>query len=122
MNYTIAEIANLAGGQLTGAGVGSIGYVLTDSRSLLYPARTVFFAIPGKRRNGSDYVGELYRQGVRCFVTGSGADDGQQAFPEAGFIRVPDVLHSLQRLAAGHRRRFITPVIGVAGSNGKTVV
>ncbi|MDR1171883.1 MAG: bifunctional UDP-N-acetylmuramoyl-tripeptide:D-alanyl-D-alanine ligase/alanine racemase [Bacteroidales bacterium] len=121
MNYSITEIARVTGGELTGPDDAVVKYVLTDSRSLLYPAATVFFAIPGERHNGHDYIGELYRQGVRCFVVDRLPDNGQ-AFPDAGFVLVRDVLRALQQLAARHRRRFMTPVIGITGSNGKTVV
>ena len=121
MNYTISEIAEITGGQLFGNSDTSIRYVLTDSRSLLYPASTLFFAIPGNRRDGHDYIEELYRQGVRFFVVNRltafsfGEDSGVM-------LVVPDVLRALQQLAAQHRRRFLTPIIGVTGSNGKTVV
>ena len=121
MNYTISEIAEITGGQLVGQGDATVRYVLTDSRSLLYPAATVFFAISGERHDGHDYIEELYRQGVRCFVVSRltplscGEGSGVR-------LLVPNVLHALQQLAAQHRRRFMTPVIGIAGSNGKTVV
>ena len=121
MNYTISEISQITGGQLAGESFdNAVKYVLTDSRSLLYPAATIFFAIRGKRNDGHTYIGELYRQGVRCFVTERLPDD--QVVPGAYFVLVPDVLHALQQLAAQHRRRFFTPVIGITGSNGKTVV
>ncbi len=122
MNYNIAEIAHIVNGQLTGSGTTVVKYVLTDSRSLLYPADTVFFAIPGERHDGHDYIGELYAQGIRCFVVNRLPEDYQQTFPEANFVLVIRVLYALQQLAAQHRRRFLTPVIGITGSNGKTVV
>jgi alanine racemase len=120
VNYTIAEIARITGGQLYGSCDTTVRYVLTDSRSLLYPDVTVFFAIRGERHNGCDYIEELYRQGVRCFVTDQLLDNDRML--SAGFVIVPNVLYALQRLAAQHRRRFMTPVIGITGSNGKTVV
>ncbi len=122
MNYTISEIAQITGGQLTSPDDLHIKYVLTDSRSLLYPADTVFFAIRGERHDGHDYIGELYRQGVRCFVVDRLPDGYHAQLPEACFVLVGYVLHALQQLAAQHRRRFMTPVIGITGSNGKTVV
>ena len=130
MNYTITEIAQITGGQLVGPGEAVVQYVLTNSRSLLYSAATLFFAIPGERHDGHDYIEELYRQGVRCFVVNRLSDndatlslkDSSEARFSAAFILVPDVLRALQQLAAQHRRRFMTPVIGITGSNGKTVV
>jgi len=123
VEYTISEIAQITGGQLAGTDDVAVQYVLTDSRSLLYPALTVFFAIPGERHDGHDYLEDLYRQGVRCFVVNrlpeSAAFDN---ICNASFVLVLDVLRALQQLAAQHRRRFMTPVIGITGSNGKTVV
>ena len=122
MNYSIAEIAHIVNGQLSGADNAGIKYILTDSRSLLYPADTIFFAIPGERHDGRKYIGELYAQGVRNFVTDSLPENSSVEMPEAGFIIAGNVVHALQQLAAQHRRRFLTPVIGITGSNGKTVV
>jgi alanine racemase len=121
VNYTITEISEITGGQLSGnSGDVAVQFVLTDSRSLLYPAATVFFAIPGVRHDGHDYIGELYRQGVRCFVVERLPVD--DSICNVAFVLVPDVLRALQQLAAQHRRRFVTPVIAITGSNGKTVV
>ncbi|GHT24963.1 bifunctional UDP-N-acetylmuramoyl-tripeptide:D-alanyl-D-alanine ligase/alanine racemase [Bacteroidia bacterium] len=118
MEYSIAEIAQFINAQLTGKGETVVRHVLSDSRSLLYPADTLFFAIVGERNDGHDYISELYRQGVRAFVVSRAIDQ----FADANYLLVPNVLHALQRLAAHHRRRFMTPVIGITGSNGKTVV
>ena len=121
MNYGISDIAQMVNGQTVGTNGATVKYVLTDSRALFYPAETVFFAIPGERHDGHNYIGELYAQGVRCFVVSRPADDFL-TMPEACFISVKNVLHALQQLAAQHRRQFLTPVIGITGSNGKTVV
>ncbi|MDR0713614.1 MAG: bifunctional UDP-N-acetylmuramoyl-tripeptide:D-alanyl-D-alanine ligase/alanine racemase [Bacteroidales bacterium] len=124
MEYRLADIARLIHGELTGDGNCTVRHVLTDSRSLLYPANTLFFAIPGERNDGHDYIEELYRQGVRSFVVSRppATLPAVSAFAPANYLLVPNVLHSLQLLAACHRRRFLTPVIGITGSNGKTVV
>ena len=130
MQYTISEIAQITGGQVTGPADATVQYVLTNSRTLLFPEATLFFAIPGERHDGHDYIEDLLRQGVRCFVVNhlpgcissplsSGEGQGGRL---PSFILVPDVLHALHQLAAQHRRRFMTPVIGITGSNGKTVV
>ncbi|MDR2039277.1 MAG: Mur ligase domain-containing protein, partial [Bacteroidales bacterium] len=122
MDYSIKEVAHVVNGELTGDDEIMIRHVLTDSRSLLYPADTLFFAIPGKRNDGHHYIIDLYRQGVQCFVISYFPDNYREDLPNATFIRVKHVLHALQQLAAQHRRRFLTPVIGITGSNGKTVV
>ena len=96
-----------------------IGHLLTDSRRLSDPLDTLFFAIPTQRNSGVHYVAGLYQAGVRSFVvpTGFMAD-----LPDANVWQVPDVVAALQHLAAAHRSRFAIPVVGVTGSNGKTVV
>ncbi|MDR1673562.1 MAG: bifunctional UDP-N-acetylmuramoyl-tripeptide:D-alanyl-D-alanine ligase/alanine racemase [Bacteroidales bacterium] len=118
MEYRMAEIAQIVHGTLTGSGDMTVRHVLTDSRSLMYPADILFFAIPGERNNGHDYIGELYEKGVRAFVVSQSPANQ----PPANYILVHDVLYALQQLAAQHRRHFLTPVIGITGSNGKTVV
>ena len=93
--------------------------MLTDSRSLCFPESTLFFAIRTQRGDGHRFVPDLYQRGVRSFVVES-VPEGD--FPDAVFLLVPDSLQALQRLAERHRESFDIPVIGIAGSNGKTTV
>ncbi len=93
--------------------------MLTDSRSLCFPESTLFFAIRTQRGDGHRFVPDLYQRGVRSFVVDS-VPEGD--FPDAVFLLVPDSLQALQRLAERHRESFDIPVIGIAGSNGKTTV
>lgn len=94
-------------------------HLLTDSRTLVSPHGTLFFAIPTKRNSGCRYIDGLYQSGVRQFVVPADCD---LALPEANIWRVDDVLAALQRLAAHHRAQFSYPVVGITGSNGKTIV
>ncbi len=120
--YTIREVStmmsaiavNIADDQAT------IGSLLFDSRKLSDTEHGLFFALAG-RRDGHAYMGEAYARGVRNFVVLSGKIEAAD-FPGANFIVVRDTLEALQALAAGHRRQFTYPVIGITGSNGKTVV
>lgn len=95
-----------------------ISILLTDSRQLSNPKESLFFALNAKR-NGQDFIPVLYKAGVRNFVIGS---KPEAEFPEANFYLVADVLSTLQNLAAYHRNRFGYNVIGITGSNGKTIV
>ncbi len=97
----------------------SIIHLLTDSRTLTEVDGTLFFAISTKRNSGCRYVDALYKEGVRNFVVpiGSGL-----SLPDANVWCVDNVLEALQRLAAYHRSLFNVPVVGVTGSNGKTIV
>ena len=92
--------------------------LLVDSRRLVDPARTLFFALPGARTDGHAFIGELYGQGVRDFVVARVEGD----YAAARFLVVADPLDYLQELVAHHRRQFELPVLGITGSNGKTTV
>jgi alanine racemase len=80
----------------------------------------MFFALRSKRNDGHRYIQELYKRGVRNFVVDTTPSDS--SYEDANFLVVPDTLAALQRLAERHRDEFQIPVIGITGSNGKTVV
>jgi alanine racemase len=98
----------------------TVGHILLDSRQVIYPESSVFFALPGIRYDGHDFIKKVYDTGVRCFVVSQKINPDD--FPDTCFILVPDVLTALQSLATWHRHRFSIPVIGITGSNGKTIV
>lgn len=97
-----------------------IQHLLTDSRRLAQTNGTLFFAIPSSRNSGVRYVADLYRAGVRSFVVPVGSEIGEM--DGANVWYVDDVVTALQQLAARHREQYSGPVIGITGSNGKTVV
>lgn len=119
MNYTLSEIARITGGEFIGKDVPVNG-VLIDSRSGIDVSDPVFVALSGKNRDGNDYVGQMYGRGVRAFLVSRKPDN--TACPDAGFILIDDTLDALQRWAGTHRRRTTATVVGITGSNGKTVV
>lgn len=96
-----------------------IRHLLTDSRTLVEAEGTLFFAIPTKRNSGCRYIDGLYQRGVRNFVVPS---DFAADYHDANLWHVDDVLQALQLIAAAHRAQFTIPVVGITGSNGKTVV
>ena len=117
--YNTLEIASFIGAHTDGLKGREIDWLLTDSRSLCYPESTLFFAIKTEVGNGHLYVADLYQRGVRAFVV---SEEVEGDFPDADFLVVQNTLFALQSLAAQHRSRFDIPVIGITGSNGKTVV
>jgi alanine racemase len=120
--YTLQAIADAVGGTLIGpvdAAHWSVDRISIDSRSNTGGERTLFVAIAGPRHDGHTYIEALSRQGVRCFLVNS---EHAVPRPDACLIAVPDTLRALQRFAAHHRSHFQIPVIGITGSNGKTVV
>ena len=121
MMYTIEKITTLIGARRVGESEAQIGWLLTDSRSLCFPEATLFFALSSARNDGHRYVGDLYRRGVRNFVV-SHLPQSINDYPDANFLVVMSPLEALQRLAERHRDEFDIPVIGLTGSNGKTMV
>lgn len=117
--YSTLEIASFIGAQIKNLKGYNIDWLLTDSRSLCYPESTLFFAIKTDRGNGHRYIADLYQRGVRAFVI---SEVPKGDFPNADFLFVPDTLQALQDLAAEHRSKFSIPIIGITGSNGKTLV
>lgn len=98
----------------------SITTLAFDTRKLVEPAKALFFALQGNR-DGHAFLADAYRAGVRNFVVLTGVVSSD-AYPEANLLFVSDTLRALQDLAAYHRSQFDIPVIGVTGSNGKTIV
>ena len=121
MFYSIEEITSLIGAHRFGNAESRIGWLLTDSRSLVFPEATLFFALATARNDGHKYIPQLYERGVRNFVVEKLPLD-MALFPRANFLRVPDTKTALQRLAERHREEFELPVVGITGSNGKTIV
>jgi len=99
---------------------GIIAHLLIDSRKLVFPDTSLFFSIRTEKRDGHEFIDDLYRRGVRNFVISEMVQHDQ--FPNAQFLFVNDVIHALQQIAAIHRKQFHYPVIGITGSNGKTIV
>lgn len=120
MAYTIEKVATLIGAHRYGTAEGSVGFLLTDSRSLSFPEETLFFALRSERNDGHKYIADLYRRGVRNFVVEN--VPSLEGMADANFLLVPSSLNALQRLAERHRDEYDIPVIGITGSNGKTVV
>ena len=124
MKYTAKDIAQILDQSVTDAEGILIEQLLTDSRKLVFPAQTLFFALPGPRRDGYEFIESLYDQGVRCFVVNQQMDllKWKTYCSGAVFFEVANCLTALQKIAAHHRSHFNIPVIGITGSNGKTTV
>ncbi len=120
MSYSLKDIASILSITLTGCGNQEITYLITDSRKLIFPEQTLFIAIQGPRRSGILFITDLYHKGVRCFLIDEDID--QSIYPEAVFLQVPNSIKALQQIAIYHRNQFSIPIIGITGSNGKTIV
>ncbi len=121
LSYTIIDIANIIGGKnILSSPASFIEHLLTDSRRISFVETSLFFALKTKRRNGATFLPGLYANGIRNFVVQDEIDF--EAYPDANFIILKNTFDALQKLAAYHRANFNYPVIGITGSNGKTIV
>ncbi len=140
MNYTFPTLLSIIGGEAYGQSDPNMvsRYLLTDCRQLVAGGQSVFFAIVTRKNDGHHFIPGLLKKGVRIFVVSQMNRQWVRDYPDAGFIVVSDTgreedgkpesirpdaaVGALQRLAAFHRAQFQYPVIGITGSNGKTIV
>jgi len=122
MTYTIEKVTTLIGARRYGEHDANIGFLLTDSRSLCFPEETLFFALKSQRNDGHNYIPDLYRRGVKNFVVSTVPAGYAADYADANFLKVLDTREALQRLAERHRDELIIPIVGITGSNGKTMV
>ena len=97
--------------------------LLTDSRFLSQPENTVFVAIKGDRHDGHQFVNQLIERGVKDFIVSKdwlSANINLEG--KANFHPADNTVKALQSLATKHRVAFELPVVGITGSNGKTIV
>lgn len=120
MTYSIVDIAKIIQATQHPLKDNEIDFLLIDSRKLIYPEKSLFFALRSSRKDGHAYITELYEKGVRNFVV----DKNYTIITgEANYLFVDHVLDALQQLATYHRNGFKSiPIIGITGSNGKTIV
>ena len=119
--YSSKQIAEIIGATLVGEPVDSIKYILIDSRNLSSASASIFFAIRGQNSDGHKYISSLYEKGVRCFAVEK-ATENYTSYKDACFLQVGDSVQAMQQLSAWHRKQFKIPVIGITGSNGKTII
>jgi Alr-MurF fusion protein len=119
--YSFEEIAQIVHGEvLQSSNTTSISRVLLDSRKISQPKDSLFIAIKGARHNSHAFIAEVYAAGVRAFVVEQDVDVA--ALAGANVLRVKNSIAALQQMAAHRRALHTFPVIGITGSNGKTIV
>ncbi|MGM0549846.1 MAG: bifunctional UDP-N-acetylmuramoyl-tripeptide:D-alanyl-D-alanine ligase/alanine racemase [Bacteroidota bacterium] len=125
MRYALGTLCELIEAKLLGDGTQICTRIVLDSRTLTHPNGTLFVAIRGEQHDGHDYLKEAYRAGVRMFILEDPAPLKAQLAEQrssVGLLVVEDSLQALQAFAAAHRAQFSYPVVGITGSNGKTIV
>lgn len=117
MNYLLSDIARIVGGELRGDDL-RIREIATDSRSVTQSSDTLFAAINGKHHDGHNFVERMALRGVRSFIV----EREMELSKECSMIIVENTIVALQRLAEYHRSLFRGTIVGITGSNGKTIV
>ena len=118
MDYLLSDIARIVGGELRGEDL-RVREVATDSRSVVAAGDVVFAAIDGKNHDGHQFIERMVARGVEAFIV---ERDMELPNKRCGMVRVASTLKALQTLAAHHRSAFAGTVVGITGSNGKTIV
>jgi len=122
MNYTLREISKICGAEITGSDRRKISRISIDSRTLYQTGEVLFIAIRGERHDGHRYIPELIQRGIHSFMVQELPVIEEIGDSPSSFLLVKDPLQALQKLAAHHRSIHEAMVIGVTGSNGKTIV
>jgi alanine racemase len=120
--YNLNQLAQMAGGQIVGTGNPTIRHLITDSRNIVFTTDSIFFALKGERHDGHKFVSDLYsKKGLKNFIVEE-IDPKLLQNTDINFIIVNNSLKALQNIAIAHRNSFQGNVIGITGSNGKTIV
>ncbi|MFN4082990.1 MAG: bifunctional UDP-N-acetylmuramoyl-tripeptide:D-alanyl-D-alanine ligase/alanine racemase [Bacteroidia bacterium] len=121
MQYTIQQLAKITMGKaiVNAPTENLISHLLIDTRKIIFPANSLFVALNGKRQNGHQYLLQAFQSGVKNFLVQEITIDIKDE--NANFIVVNNTLNALQQISAYHRSNFNYPVVGITGSNGKTV-
>lgn len=121
--FEFPTIADITEGKIVSANhVGTIDHFLTDSRRVVNPRGSVFVAIRGQRHDGHHYLKSLFKHGVRNFIIEYEDDLDDEIAGKSNILLVGDAIMALQKIATYHRNSFQIPVVGITGSNGKTIV
>jgi alanine racemase len=121
---SVQQVSSIVGGVYRSPEINPeiyISSVAIDSRMIFDPESSLFFALKTERNDGHRYIADLVHSGVRAFVVSNYSEEFLK-YSNCSFVVVPDTLKALQKLAAWNRSQFDIPVVGITGSNGKTIV
>lgn len=118
---SIEQIQSWSNGRfIAQSGNDAIEELVIDTRKIVNAEIALFVALHTERRDGHSFIEDAYEKGIRNFLVHQQIDT--KAFPSSNIILVKDTLVALQQIVAVYRKRFNIPVIGITGSNGKTIV
>ncbi|MFC0262486.1 bifunctional UDP-N-acetylmuramoyl-tripeptide:D-alanyl-D-alanine ligase/alanine racemase [Fontibacter flavus] len=122
-SLTSEQIAIVLEANLTGKADGPlVSQIVIDSRNILQPENALFVALKGAKFDGHDFIEEIHALGVNVFLVSTHYKIPSKISKSAIFIQVEDTKQALQKLAAYQRHLFQGPLIGITGSNGKTII
>ena len=124
MKYSVSDIKSILNANVFGEFAENV--VITDfvydTRKITFHAESMFVALKGQLRDGHDFVQLAYEKGIRVFLVVNEYQIPIEYLTDAIFLKVQNPIQGLQTLAANHRKQFYIPIVGITGSNGKTVV
>ena len=118
-SYTLRKIAEITGGKCIGNVDSIINNIHFDSRRFVKDNKHLFIAFKTNFNDGHLYINEVYKSGIKQFITHTKPDDLKS---DAGYLIVNNTLIALQKWASFHRKKFNFPVLSISGSYGKTVI
>ena len=119
VNYSLKQINDIVNGKLLGDPSALIESIVTDTRNYISTDHPIFIALQGKKSNGHQYLEDAYNKGIVNFIV---SETPSHQFKKANYLIVDNTLETLQKWATFHRSKFNIPVIGITGSNGKTII
>lgn len=122
-SLSIAQLEKITGGKALGREFsGSITQISIDSRQIIQPEHCLFVALRGAKADGADFIPSLISAGILVFLVHEDWSIIPALAKRATFIPVKDTRAALQAISAFQRDQFAKPVVGITGSNGKTIV
>jgi len=119
MKFNLSDIAAIVGGELQGDPSVEIHGIYIDSRNLPPKKGILFVAIKGKQHDSHKYINDVVKKDVSCILLENVPDDLPS---NVNFVKVENTVEALQKIARANRQKFDIPVLGITGSNGKTIV
>ncbi|WP_099367875.1 bifunctional UDP-N-acetylmuramoyl-tripeptide:D-alanyl-D-alanine ligase/alanine racemase [Sphingobacterium sp. 1.A.4] len=120
--YSIGKVNEIVGGMAIRIPNSDqqISELVYDSRKISLPEESLFFALSATR-DGHEFIADAYNQGIRSFIISKDVPFLMDK-TDVNVLKIHDTLKALQDLAAYHRKQFHFPIIGITGSNGKSIV
>jgi len=122
-SLSIAQLEKITGGKALGKEFfGVITQITIDSRQIIRAEQCLFVALRGAKADGADFIPTLISEGIRIFLVHEDWPINLELSDKATFVQVADTRGALQKIAAYQRDQFFKPVVGITGSNGKTII